>query len=39
MKSNNRLEVTFEPSLTFTAAKADAASNVPELRRYTAPKK
>ena len=30
---NNTLEVTFDPSLTFAAAKADAASNAPQRGR------
>lgn len=30
---NNTLEVTFDPSLTFSAAKAGAASKALELRR------
>ena len=31
--ANNTLEVTFDPSLTFAAAKADAASNAPQRGR------
>ena len=34
LKSNNTLEVTFDPSLTFAAAKADAASNAPQRGRW-----
>lgn len=33
MTANNTLEVTFDPSLTFAAAKADAASNAPQRGR------
>ena len=34
-QSNNTLEVTFDPTLTFAVAKADAASNAPQRGRYT----
>ena len=33
MKSNNSLQVTFDPPPTFAAAEAGVASNAPELRR------
>ena len=32
--ANQSLQVTFDPSRTFAFAKARAASNAPELKRY-----
>ena len=36
LSPNQSLQVTFDPSRTFAFAKARAASNAPELKRYTA---
>ena len=33
LSPNNTFEVTFDPSLTFAVAKADAASNAPQRGR------